>query len=526
MTIKRYPTRALLSAALANLTPQLSELELSRLEKDHDIQSIVERFNVDISEKVEQLKANELTQQAASELASPEVSTSTLTTVEAVTATSETITDDVLAEISSDTTQAEPTADVPAVVTPLKPGQIPTQSMTAAVAPKEALMPRVSFNFANARVGTPYLSNIESSCHTGEQVMIQEIKFSDDIGITFNPETQSLSGTPTVDGDYRLFIKWTVDGKASHSSEALIIVNPDPRSLWKIIDPPADDKYFKTNTDSQVINENGVRIVAASRRGRSHEHVGSFRDDDFFISHDTDNDWSIMIVADGAGSAQNSRRGSEIASQTAGNYLSKQMKGEQGQKLKTLIQDWQPESQKLVGPLFSELYRNAAKLAVNAIENEAIDMAQTTKSYSTTLLATVSIRFGDELFAAAFWMGDGAIAAYGPVGKVRLLGAPDSGEYAGQTRFLDNDAINDSGFNNRIMIGKWTDISHLILMTDGVSDPYFETDNGLSSADRWDGLVGEILPYLQPDEAAEKLTDWLSFFSPGNHDDRTIAISW
>ncbi|WP_159565404.1 PP2C family serine/threonine-protein phosphatase [Budvicia diplopodorum] len=501
MTEKRPNARSLLSTALSHRIPALSELELSQLENNQDIQQIIQQFSLSLNEKVERLNAAAAVpvEQAMSEL--PDAETQVI--------------DDL--SVGSD-------AGLAAI--PLKPGQIPAQSSAPAVAPKGASMPNVNFNFANARVNTAYRSKIEPVSHTGEAVLIHAIAFSHDIGITFDPQTQELFGTPTADGDYRLFITWTTDGKTSYTTDALIIVNPDPRSLWKIIEPPADDKYFKANTDSRVINENGVTIAAASRRGRSHEHVGSFRDDDFFIAHDADNGWTITIVADGAGSAPNSRKGSEIASKTAGDYLSTQMKGEQGLKLKALVQDWQPESQKLVGPLFSELYRNAAKLAVNAIENEAILMGQATKSYATTLLATVSIRCGDELFAAAFWMGDGAIAAYGPVGKVRLLGTPDSGEYAGQTRFLDNDAINDSGFNSRIMIGKWADISHLILMTDGVSDPYFETDNGLLSAERWDKLVNEILPCLQPDEAAEKLTDWLSFFSPGNHDDRTIAISW
>ncbi|WP_228397112.1 PP2C family serine/threonine-protein phosphatase [Limnobaculum xujianqingii] len=547
-------TRALLTAGLSNVTPRLSELELSHLEKQAEIQHILSRFSQELNEKVQQLNAPPPLSPESIDQAEPVSKTTSVDEIMPAATESDITADnnppptfaqndnevpleialvaeDIIICINSEAnTAAEisepPPTEVAVPISPLRPGQVPVQSAVPATAPKEASMPKVNFAFANARVGTAYLSRIDASSHYGEPVTVQEIKFSHDIGISFNPETQELYGTPSIDGDYQLFIKWTIDGKSSHTSEALMIVNPDPRSLWKIIEPPADDKYFKSNTDHQMIDQDGVKIAAASRRGRSHEHVGSFRDDDFFISHDSETDWSIMIVADGAGSAQNSRRGSQLASQTAGSYLSKQMQGELGQKLKSLIQDWQPESQKQIGPLFSDLYRNAAKLAVNAIESEAIDMAQTTKSYSTTLLATVSIRINDELFAAAFWMGDGAIAAYGPVGKVRLLGMPDSGEYAGQTRFLDNDAINDSSFNNRIMIGKWTEITHLILMTDGVSDPYFETDNGLISSDKWDLLVNEILPCLQSDQAAEKLTEWLNFFSPGNHDDRTIAVSW
>ncbi len=115
-------------------------------------------------------------------------------------------------------------------------------------------------------------------------------------------------------------------------------------------------------------------------------------------------------------------------------------------------------------------FRQAAVLAVNNISSAAILAEDKVKSFSTTLLATVTFRDGAD-FAASFWLGDGAIAAYGPAGKVRVLGTPDSGEYAGQTRFLDADAVSDAGFSKRISIGKWNDISHLVLMTDGVSDP-------------------------------------------------------
>lgn len=149
------------------------------------------------------------------------------------------------------------------------------------------------------------------------------------------------------------------------------------------------------------------------------------------------------------------------------------------------------------------------------------------KSYSTTLLATVSLRVGEELFAASFWLGDGAIAAYSPSGKVRVLGNPDSGEYAGQTRFLDQNIIADPAFTGRISIGKWNDVSHLILMTDGVSDPRFETDNGLRNDAKWTSLVNELSPILvEANHAPERLAEWLNFFSTGNHDDRTIVVSW
>ncbi|MEG5461887.1 PP2C family serine/threonine-protein phosphatase, partial [Enterobacter kobei] len=245
------------------------------------------------------------------------------------------------------------------------------------------------------------------------------------------------------------------------------------------------------------------------------------------INHCQETGWSVMLVADGAGSAVNSREGSRIAVKTAGDYLLNQLSGVKGVHLKQHITAWEGSDQQATINAMLHHFKQAATLAVNSIQNEAICAEQPVKSYSTTLLATVALRTDNELFAAAFWLGDGAIGAYSPSGKVRILGNPDSGEYAGQTRFLDQSIIADPSFSGRISVGKWNDVSHLILMTDGVSDPLFETDNGLRSDEKWTRLVDELNPVLTDASIApERLGDWLNFFSTGNHDDRTIAVLW
>ena len=148
------------------------------------------------------------------------------------------------------------------------------------------------------------------------------------------------------------------------------------------------------------------------------------------------------------------------------------------------------------------------------------------KEYSTTLLAAAVRKIGNSLFIASFWMGDGAICVYGPKGKIRLMGTPDSGEFAGQTRFLDRAALSDQGFSNRIRIGLYQDIQSVMLMTDGVSDPRFETDNELNDPNKWDSLWDEILPHLQSESPDVNMVQWLDFLTPGHHDDRTIALLW
>ncbi|MFP1463785.1 PP2C family serine/threonine-protein phosphatase [Escherichia coli] len=239
--------------------------------------------------------------------------------------------------------------------------------------------------------------------------------------------------------------------------------------------------------------------------------------------------WSVMLVADGAGSAVNSREGSRIAVQTAGDYLFNQLSGLKGVHLKQHITAWEGSDRRAPINAMLHHFKQAATLAVNSIQNEAICAEQPVKSYSTTLLATVALRTDNELFAAAFWLGDGAVGAYSPSGKVRILGNPDSGEYAGQTRFLDQSIIADPSFSGGISVGKWNDVSHLILMTDGVSDPLFETDNGLRSDEKWTRLLDKgLIPVLTDASIAlkKRLGDWLNFFSTGFHDDRTIAVLW
>ncbi|UVO07689.1 protein phosphatase 2C domain-containing protein [Pectobacterium polonicum] len=415
----------------------------------------------------------------------------------------------------------------PATVNALKPGQVPTPSLSNKAPPAAVSLPQAKVNIANARVGAPFNSPIEISLDNGMKPDVQEVVFSEAIGLQFDREAAALVGMPTRSGDWEIAVHWSCGTATVGVTKVLLIVNPDPRSLWKIIDPPADDRYFKANMAQQAIRLPGVNIAAASRRGRSHEHVGTFRDDDYFIAHDNDSGWSVLLVADGAGSAKNSRQGSRLVTAVVGDYLARQLAGESASGLKRAIADWTPEDQREVGTFFVSQFHKAAQLAVHKIHGEALETSESIKSYSTTLLATVALRTDDGLFAASFWLGDGAIAAYGPAGKVRLLGMPDSGEYAGQTRFLDQDAVQDPQFSKRVIIGKWSEISHLILMTDGVSDPYFETDNGLQNAAKWDALIADIAPYLNDSEqAAEQLTEWLNFFSPGNHDDRTIVVAW
>jgi hypothetical protein len=71
-------------------------------------------------------------------------------------------------------------------------------------------------------------------------------------------------------------------------------------------------------------------------------------------------------------------------------------------------------------------------------------------------------------------------------------------------------------------------------MSDGIYDPKFEVEANLVKVEKWQQFLadlkgsnndekGVVLESNNP-ELAQQLSDWMDFWSPGNHDDRTLAI--
>jgi serine/threonine protein phosphatase PrpC len=119
------------------------------------------------------------------------------------------------------------------------------------------------------------------------------------------------------------------------------------------------------------------------------------------------------------------------------------------------------------------------------------------------------------------------MALYQKNGQTKLLGQADSGEYAGQTRFLDPAACQGEDIMERIHFTLTDSMTALVLLTDGITDPIFETERNLESGECWDRFWQEQIQdklSAEPEQTAANLLDWLSFWSPGNHDDRTVAL--
>lgn len=400
-------------------------------------------------------------------------------------------------------------------------------------------LPVETVRLANAMVGRPFRVEVDLSEYAGAPFH-EEPAFHDWLeGLGFSarvapeaPQTLVISGMPTSDGEHFFFLDFESGQKIVKRRELLLTVNPDPRSLWKELEPDASLPYPKAHSDSRLLEVPGFALIAASRRGRSHAHGGSFREDDFSL-FSTDHGWFGAVVSDGAGSCKFSREGSRLACETAAAALSASLP-KLDERLPELVSALatgaNEDVENSLRGVFYESLAGAAFAAFKRIEQKAKTAEEPIREYSATLLMAAARNFEEGLFIAGFGIGDGAIGVFdAPGDSVTLLNIPDGGEFSGQTRFLTmREVIGDGGeMARRIRFGLFQKPTFAALMTDGISDPKFGTDRNLQTAGKWADLFEELKESLSnpSDEATpERLVEWLNFWSPGEHDDRTLAL--
>ena len=395
----------------------------------------------------------------------------------------------------------------------------------------------------NARVGKPYTLAFDPAALGLDGIAAFELAIPEATGMAYDPEARELSCTPTEAGEYRLKLLFRHQLSAEDSpfqeKEIPLIVNADPKSLWKDLPSDHDDPYWKEDTDLRMMPLAGCTLVAASKRGRSHAHEGKFRDDDFRAA-EVAGGWGIVALADGAGSAKYSRRGSLVACESVVRFFQDSITGEQWQALESAIVSNNADStegtQKALSQHVLEHLSKAAYTAHNVLAQEATASEATLKDYGTTLMFALLKQFDFGWFIASFWVGDGGLGIYRQeAGEVMVLGAPDGGEFAGQTRFLTMpDIFKSPDFYKRFSIRTVPDFTALVLMTDGITDPKFGTDANLGRVEKWNDLWSDLggqnednakVTFVASNEnAAAEMLAWLDFWSPGNHDDRTIAV--
>ncbi len=409
----------------------------------------------------------------------------------------------------------------------------------------ENKLKNLQLSLPNASVNKEYNASI--SVNDADLTDISLELPSDDLGLQVEKGTDGrtfqISGIPCLDGNFKL--KLSCRSQSKHLEKPVVRelqlrINPDPRTMWKDlpVDPKIEDP--KADTDHKLLRvEADSRVVAAaSRRGRSHAHAGLPRDDDFAVVHD-ESGWYVLAVADGAGSAAYSRTGSKIACEKAVAFCLEQLA--QVQQFETDIHEYQADqkSAAVQKKLHEDLYKiliTAAKKSCQAVWYEAEGKNRQLRDYATTLLLTLCRKFDFGWFIASFWVGDGAICVYQkqedkPV--IKLLGNPDEGEYNGQTRFLMPNIFEASVYERiKCTFVPDSEFTALFMMTDGVSDPKFGSDVSLHDPSKWEDLWTDLredkenrVDFSHDNEKTdEQLLEWLTFFSVGHHDDRTIVV--
>jgi serine/threonine protein phosphatase PrpC len=403
------------------------------------------------------------------------------------------------------------------------------RSTTARVIhPKRVLLP-------NATVNKEYSAPIPD-VFPGVLTLRLELANAKDVGISFDPSTRKIQGVPKQAGDFVLVLctgQECVEGGSQNTIHLGLTVNPDPRSLWKNLPSDCNAPYCKSDAVSEAIFSGCCTLVAASQRGRSHAHEGKFRDDAFAIKHLPDVDCYVICVADGAGSAKMSRRGSEIACQSMVVALSTKVRVLASGSFVATLQKYKQTSDlqtrnEIVDILY-DLLGTSAFAAYKTIQKEAFDASAQVRDFATTLLVAVVKKYDAGFFVCSYAVGDGGICIYHEGKNITVLAEPDGGEYAGETRFLTMSSLwSPDEVRRRLHFQIVNDFTCVTLMTDGVTDAKFETDAGLANLARWDAFWHDItatVPFSPENEnVGKQLLNWLAFWSPGNHDDRTIAI--
>lgn len=358
---------------------------------------------------------------------------------------------------------------------------------------------------------------------------------------------ETVKVSASVPGEYAIPIPVCNAGRADILLLQVTVIQDPWVMLMQEKDQPAGAPYQKSPLmhTTEPMGMFGGYVVAASRRGQGHACHGAFRDDDYEIAQIEDKNIFLLAVADGAGSARYAREGSRIAVEAA---------------MKSLLSSFANDAAVMAldgaadGDLLSEILTVAAKSSRDAIASEVENFNASPKEagvrvtahdYNTTLLLSVVKVLPDcGARVVSFAIGDGAIVWVSECDDdFALLSKPDDGAYAGETEFVTSDSIWRQYDENRCAFYKRrvrtlhlskdaTKHGTLLMMTDGVSDPFFASHAKLNESGLWRSFLDSEIRQkarieknvLPSEDLSDRLLSWLNFKANTHFDDRTLII--
>ena len=396
----------------------------------------------------------------------------------------------------------------------------------------------------NGTVNKAYQAKIDFMQLGWDDIIAYEMENLEETGLSFNRENEVLSGNPKISGDLKIKMLFKIDGESEETplNEKVftIIINPDPKSLWKNIESDKNAPFAKEDNVAIAGTFLDKKIVVASKRGRSHANVGSFREDDFAFKNFDTNGWSILAVSDGAGSAALSRKGSKLACDTLIDYFEENLDKENLKEFDEILlhhyNKTDSDSSKKISHFGYNTLSKAAHFVNQKIEEFATVNNEELKKFHATLIFALVKKYDFGYAILTFGVGDCPIGLLNKdLTEITLMNFIDVGEFGGGTRFITMPEIFQSDkLSSRFGFKLVDDFSYLMLMTDGIYDPKFVVEANLEKIEKWNEFLSDLkgnnedgskvdFEYENADIATQ-LSTWMDFWSPGNHDDRTLAI--
>jgi hypothetical protein len=280
---------------------------------------------------------------------------------------------------------------------------------------------------------------------------------------------------------------------------------------WKNLPPTDLEDWVEVNVSAYQERPDGWAVAAASRRGKIHAHEGSHRDDAFAVGFQEG--WSIIVAADGAGSYKLSRVGAKLSCQVVVDNLKILLRDF---KLKEIEGAALPEEADLIK--IKLFLTDSIQKAIKAVKAEAAKRKVEFEFFSTTVLTALTHKWMDKCLVASIQVGDGAIVVWHGGDKVAILGQADSGDYAGETKFITSKGIEDE-LEHKVFFTIKSDVDAVAVMTDGVADDFFPAETVMPKM--LAHVYNELIGSEKPDE---ELLNWLSYERRGSFDDRTLVV--
>ncbi|MBG7610745.1 protein phosphatase 2C domain-containing protein, partial [Polaribacter sp. BAL334] len=277
-----------------------------------------------------------------------------------------------------------------------------------------------------------------------------------------------------------------------------IIINPDPKSLWKNIVSDKNAPFWKEDNiaiSNIFLDKN---IVIASKRGRSHANVGSFRDDDFAFKKINETGWEIVAVSDGAGSAMYSRQGSKMACELVVTYFEELFTNDYLESFDEILLNYHNKTDDEAGKKISHfVYDNLSKAAWfvhKELQKFALKLEKPLKDLHATFIFTLVKKYDFGYAILSFGVGDCPIGLLNKeLTEIKLMNWLDVGEFGGGTRFITMPEIFQSDkFSTRFGFKLVEDFSYLMLMTDGIYDPKFVIEANLEKIEKWKEFLEDL----------------------------------